>query len=126
ETPPGATSDQIMTGYRIPPVKITGYVQYQPSERWSLRTQFNWFGSRDYRLADGRTQFARVDVRSYYSVDVMGRYQFDHKNQLTVGVQNLFNKYYLPLYSQLMRSGKNDSRLLAAGATLTLSYTHHW
>lgn len=126
ETPPGAASDQIMTGYRIPPVKITGYVQYQPSERWSLRTQFNWFGSRDYRLADGRTQFARVDVRSYYSVDVMGRYQFDHKNQLTVGVQNLFNKYYLPLYSQLMRSGKNDSRLLAAGATLTLGYTHHW
>ncbi|MEG2879029.1 MAG: TonB-dependent receptor [Comamonas sp.] len=126
ETPPGAAGDQIMTGYRIPPVKITGYVQYQPSERWSLRSQFNWFGSRDYRLADGKTQFARVDVRSYYSVDVMGRYQFDNKNQLTVGVQNLFNKYYLPLYSQLMRSSKNDSRLLAAGATLTLSYTHHW
>ena len=126
ETPPGATSDQIMTGYRIPPVKITGYVQYSPSERWSLRTQFNWFGSRDYRLADGKTQFARADVKSYYSVDVVGRYQFDNKNHLTVGVQNLFNKYYLPLYSQLMRSGKNDSRLPAAGATLTASYTHHW
>ncbi|WP_246475013.1 TonB-dependent siderophore receptor [Diaphorobacter ruginosibacter] len=126
ETPPGATSDQNMTGYRIPPLKITGYVQYSPSERWSLRTQFNWFGSRDYRLADGKTQFARADVKSYYSVDVVGRYQFDSKNQLTVGVQNLFNKYYLPLYSQLMRSGKNDSRLPAAGATLTATYTHHW
>lgn len=126
ETPPGAMNDQIMTGYRIPPVKITGYVQYQPSERWSLRTQFNWFGSRDYRLANGNTQFARADVKSYYSVDVVGRYQFDNKNHLTVGVQNLFNKYYLPLYSQLMRSGKNDSRLPATGATLTVSYTHYW
>lgn len=126
ETPPGLTSDQIMTGYRIPPLKITGYVQYQPSARWSLRTQFNWFGSRDYRLANGLTQFARADVQSYYSVDLVGRYQFDNKNHLTVGVQNLFNKYYLPLYSQLMRSGRNDSRLPAAGATLTVSYAHHW
>lgn len=126
ETPPGAASDQVMTGYRIPPVKLTGYVQYSPSERWSLRTQLNWFGARDYRLADGKTQFARANVKSYYSVDVVGRYQFDNKNHLTVGVQNLFNKYYLPLYSQLMRSGKNDSRLPASGATLTVSYTHHW
>lgn len=115
-----------MTGYRIPPLKITGYVQYSPSDRWSLRTQFNWFGARDYRLADGKTQFARADVKSYYSVDVVGRYQFDNKNQITVGVQNLFNRYYLPLYSQLMRSSKNDSRLPAAGATLTASYTHNW
>ena len=45
---------------------------------------------------------------------------------ISLASENLFNKYYLPLYSQLMRSGKNDSRLLAAGATLTLSYTHHW
>lgn len=126
ETPPGASSDQRMTGYRIPPLKITGCVQYNPSGRWSLRTQFNWFGARDYRLADGKTQFARADVKSYYSVDVVGRYQFDNQNQLTIGVQNLFNRYYLPLYSQLMRSGKNDSRLPAAGATLTASYTHNW
>lgn len=126
ETPPGAADDRLMTGYRIPPLKITGYVQYQPSDRWSLRTQFNWFGSRDYRLADGKTQFARADVKSYYSVDLVGRYQFSNKDHMTVGVQNLFNKYYLPLYSQLMRSGKNDSRLPAAGTTLTVSYTHNW
>lgn len=126
ETPPNAASDQIMTGYRIPPLKITGYVQYQPSERLSVRTQLNWFGAKDYRLADGANRFARADVKSYYSVDIVGRYHIDKKNLVTVGVQNLFNRYYLPLYSQLMRSSKNDSRLPAAGATLTASYTHRW
>lgn len=126
ETPQGALQDQIMTGYRIPPLKITGYVQYQAGERWSVRTQLTWFGSRDYRLPDGRTLFARADVRSYYTVDVVGRYRIDAKNSVTVGVQNLFNRYYLPLYSQLMRSGSNNSRLPASGAVLTASYTHRW
>ncbi|MDH6593366.1 iron complex outermembrane receptor protein [Variovorax sp. TBS-050B] len=126
ETPQDAVRDQPMTGYRIPPLKITGYVQYKPSERWSVRAQFNWFGAKDYRLADGKTEFARADVRSYYSVDIVGRYHFDRKNVLTVGVQNLFNRHYLPLYSQLMRSGRNDSRLPAAGTVLTASFTHQW
>lgn len=126
ETPQDALRDQIMTGYRIPPVKVTGYVQYKPGERWSVRTQLTWFGARDYRLADGRTQFARADVKSYYSVDVVGRYNLDSKRYITVGIQNLFNRYYLPLYSQLIRSGSNNSRLPAAGAVLTASYTHRW
>ncbi len=56
-----------MTGYRIPPVKVTAYVQYQPNERWSNRAQFTWFASKDYRLADGKTQFARADVDGYYT-----------------------------------------------------------
>ncbi|KAF1023350.1 MAG: hypothetical protein GAK30_00553 [Paracidovorax wautersii] len=115
-----------MTGYRIPPFKLTGYVQYQPGDRWSVRTQLTWFGARDYRLPDGRTQFARADVHSYYMVDVVGRYRIDARNSVTLGVQNLFNRYYLPLYSQLMRSGSNNSRLPAAGAVLTASYTHRW
>ena len=40
-------------------------------------------------------------------------------------MQNLFNRYYLPLYDRLTRSGKNDSSLPAAGTTLTASYTHN-
>ncbi|MNY70462.1 hypothetical protein D3C86_2085960 [compost metagenome] len=65
-------------------------------------------------------------MKSYYSVDVVGRYNLDSKRYITVGIQNLFNRYYLPLYSQLIRSGSNNSRLPAAGAVLTASYTHRW
>lgn len=126
ELPQGAKQDQQMTGYRIPPVKVTAYVQYQPNERWSNRAQFTWFASKDYRLADGKTQFARANVDGYYTVDLVSRYKLSKKDSVTVGIENLFNKYYLPLYSQLIRSGNNNSRLPATGATFTLSYTHRW
>ncbi len=126
ERPSGAAESQDMSGYRIPPLKLTAYVQYRPSERWTARAQVMWFGSRDYRLADGRTQFGRADVRSYYALDLMARYDFDRKNWITLGVQNALNKQYLPLYSQLLRSGSNNSRLPAAGAVLSATYTHRW
>lgn len=126
ETPPATGVSQKMTGYRIPPLKITAYGQYRHTPRWHSRVQVTWFGARDYRLADGRTQFARADVHSYYTVDLVTRYELDKRNSFTVGVQNLFNKYYLPLYSQLLRSGNNNSRLPAAGAVLTATYSHRW
>jgi iron complex outermembrane receptor protein len=126
EVPQGAKQDQQMTGYRIPPVKVTAYVQYQPNERWSNRAQLTWFAAKDYRLADGKTQFARADVESYYTVDLVSRYKLSKHDSVTLGIENLFNKYYLPLYSQLIRSGNNNSRLPAPGATFTVSYTHRW
>jgi len=114
-----------MTGYRIPPVKVTGYVQYRPNERWSNRLQANYYASKDYRL-DGVASFGRREVNSYFTVDVMSRYQFTKKDTVTVGIENLFNREYYPLYSQLMRSGTNTSRLPAAGTVLTLTYQHRW
>ena len=65
-------------------------------------------------------------VNSYFTVDVMSRYQFTKKDTVTVGIENLFNREYYPLYSQLMRSGTNTSRLPAAGTVLTLTYQHRW
>ena len=56
----------------------------------------------------------------------MSRYQFTKKDTVTVGIENLFNREYYPLYSQLMRSGTNTSRLPAAGTVLTLTYQHRW
>ncbi|WP_311221837.1 MULTISPECIES: TonB-dependent receptor [unclassified Acidovorax] len=126
ERPQGATAYRPMTGFRVPPVKITAHVQYQPDARWMHRAQLTWFGSREYRLADGVTQSGRAQVRGYATVDVMTRFKATPSDTVTLGVQNLFNRYYLPLYSQLMASGQNNSRLPAAGATLTVSYQHRW
>ena len=126
EKAPGASSERIMTGYRIPPLKLTAYTQYRPNERWRTRAELTWFGARDYRLSDGRTQFARADVKSYLTVDLMARYDLDKQNAFTFSVQNLFNRQYLPLYSQLLRSGNNNSRLPAAGAVASVTYTHRW
>ena len=114
-----------MTGYRIPPLKLTAYLQYQPSDKWNTRLQTNYFAGRDYRL-DGQESFGRRDVSSYWTVDLMSRYQFTPKDTLIVGVENLLNRDYYPAYSQLMRSSTNTSRLPAAGALLTVTYQHRW
>jgi len=116
---------QGMTGYRIPPLKLTAYLQYRPNERWSGRLQANYFGAKDYRL-DGKDSFGRRDVSSYFTVDLMGRYQPNPRNTFILGIENLFNRDYYPQYSQLLRSNTNTSRLPAAGSVLTLTYQHRW
>jgi len=125
ETPQGSSSDQIMTGYRIPPMKITAYVQYKPSGNWSNRLQATYYASRDYRL-NGQTSFGRREVGSYTTLDLISRYQLSAKDTVTLGIENLLNRYYLPAYSQLMRNSNNTSRLPGAGAVLNLSYSHRW
>ncbi|MOA30012.1 hypothetical protein D3C78_1510600 [compost metagenome] len=54
------------------------------------------------------------------------QYQLSKDDQVSVGLQNLFNRDYYPLYSQLMRSSNNTSHLPAPGTVLTASYTHQW
>ncbi|WP_288392697.1 TonB-dependent receptor [uncultured Herbaspirillum sp.] len=125
ETPQNASSDQIMTGYRIPPMKLTAYVQYKPSSNWSNRLQATYYAARDYRL-NGQTSFGRREVGSYTTLDLVSRYQLTPKDSLTLGIENLLNRYYLPAYSQLMRNSNNTSRLPATGAVLNLSYSHRW
>lgn len=125
ERPQGSSSDQDMTGYRIPPLKLTGYVQYKPGSKWSNRLQATYFGARDYRL-NGQTSFGRQAVTSYTTVDLISRYELTRQDTLTVGIENLLNRYYLPAYSQLMRNSNNTSRLPATGAVLNVSYSHRW
>lgn len=116
---------QGMTGFRIPPLKLTAYVEYRPNARWSHRLQATSYAAKDYRL-DGKTSFGRYDTRGYTTVDLISQWKIDPKNRVSVGVENLFNRHYFPLYSQLLRSNNNTSRLPAAGAVLRVSYAHTW
>lgn len=120
-----SASDQIMSGYRIPPLKLTAYLQYKPNERWSNRLQASYFAARDYRL-NGLTGFGRREVSSYTTVDAISRYDVTPKDTVSIGIENLLNRYYFPAYSQLMRNSNNTSRLPAAGAVLKVSYSHRW
>lgn len=122
---PEAGAWQDMTGYRIPPLKLTAYLQYKPDEDWSHRVQATYFDGDDYRLG-GVESFGRRKVDGYTTVDIISQYQLSQDDQVSVGVQNLFNRYYYPLYSQLMRNSNNTSHLPAPGAVVTASYTHRW
>ncbi|MNF65817.1 Ferric aerobactin receptor precursor [compost metagenome] len=116
---------QDMTGYRIPPLKLTAYVQFKPSDVWSNRVQATYFDGDDYRL-NGVASFGRRKVDGYTTVDLISQYQLSEDDQVSVGIQNLFNRSYYPLYSQLMRSSNNTSHLPAPGTVLTATYTHQW
>lgn len=124
ERPKGG-DDQDMTGYRIPPLKLTAYVSHAPVEKWTNRLQATWFDRRDYRL-DGRESFGRREVDSYLVVDLISRYELDEQNSVALGIQNLFNRQYYPTYSQLLRSNDNTSHLPAAGTVLSVRYDHRW
>ncbi|MGN8250503.1 TonB-dependent siderophore receptor [Pseudomonas sp. SMV7] len=116
---------QDMTGYRVPPLKLTAYVQYKPTLDWSNRLQATFFDGKDYRL-DGQDSFGRHQVSSYTTVDLISQYQVSADDEVSVGIQNLFNRDYYPLYSQLLRNNNNTSHLPAPGAVVTASYTHNW
>ncbi|MCY1451997.1 Ferric aerobactin receptor [compost metagenome] len=116
---------QDMTGYRVPPLKLTAYVQYKPTDAWSNRLQATYFASEDYRL-NGVASFGRRDVDSYTTVDLISDYRLSEADKVSVGIQNLFNRDYYPLYSQLLRSNNNTSHLPAPGTVLTVSYNHQW
>ncbi|WP_342248453.1 TonB-dependent receptor [Pseudomonas sp. OTU2001] len=116
---------QDMTGYRVPPLKLTAYVQYKPTLDWSNRLQATFFDGKDYRL-DGVDSFGRHQVSSYTTVDLVSQYQISADDKVSVGIQNLFNRDYYPLYSQLLRNNNNTSHLPAPGTVLTASYTHNW
>ncbi|XBT41842.1 TonB-dependent receptor [Pseudomonas viridiflava] len=116
---------QDMTGYRVPPLKLTAYVQYKPTLDWSNRLQATFFDAKDYRL-DGVDSFGRHQVSTYTTVDLVSQYQITADDKVSVGIQNLFNRDYYPLYSQLLRNNNNTSHLPAPGTVLTASYTHDW
>ena len=125
ETPQGRSEDQKMTGYRIPPLKLTSYISYNPSDTCTNRLQATYWGSQDYRL-DGKESFGRYDAKTYTTVDLMSSFDVNAKNNVSIGLENIFNRKYYPLYSQLLRSNNNMSHLFASGITLKVAYSHKW
>ena len=114
-----------MTGYRVPPLKVTAYVEVAPVDRLDLRLQGLLSGDRDYRL-NGVQSFGRRRVEQYAVFDLTGRWRATARDTITAGIENLFDTQYFPVYSQLLRSNLNSSRVPANGATLTIGYRRDW
>jgi iron complex outermembrane receptor protein len=125
ELPQNSSEYQDMPGSRIPPLKFTAYVEYRPSENWSHKLQTTAFKGKDYRL-NGVASFSRRDTSGYATVDLISTWKIDDQSSVVIGIENLFNRYYYPLYSQLLRSDSNTSHLPASGTVLKVGFTHKW
>jgi outer membrane receptor for ferrienterochelin and colicin len=70
-----------------------------------------------------RPALGATTPEGYTTVDLISQWKIDSKNRVSLGVENLLNRNYFPLYSQLLRNNNNTSRLPAAG-TVCASAMH--
>lgn len=125
EDRPEGKTFQDMNGFRIPPLKVIGYLNYEPSEASSYRLRVLHSGNRDYRL-NGETGFGRRDVNAYTTFDLIGHWMLAKDHGLTLSIENLLNEDYYPVYAQLLRSSSNTSHIPARGRWLQLAYSYQW
>ncbi|MEM8977647.1 MAG: TonB-dependent receptor, partial [Pseudomonadota bacterium] len=81
---------------RIPPTKLTAYVEFSPTTWWSARLQALYSGNRD---PDSTAFGGTESVESYVVVDAYSSFKIGPGN-LEVGIKNLFNKDYTPVLNQ--------------------------
>lgn len=111
-----------LDGFRIPPLKITAYVENETLPGWRNRLQALFSGNREV-FTNNTTAFGRRPVESYLTVDYISSVKLG-TGTLQVGLENLFNSQYFPVISQLQA---NDSAYAAArGRTLSIKYSFDW
>lgn len=107
-----------LTGFRIPPVKLTAYVENETLPGWTNRLQALYSFGRDRAFDQG------IDFRSvedYFTLDLISSLKVG-PGTLKLGIQNLLNNQYFTAPSQLLRLRTNDSYTAASGRTFSLQY----
>ncbi|MEA5506900.1 TonB-dependent siderophore receptor [Halotia wernerae UHCC 0503] len=111
-----------LDGFRIPPLKITAYVENETLPGWRNRLQALFSGNREV-FTSNTTAFGRRPVESYLTVDYISSVKLG-AGTLQLGLENLFDNQYFPVVSQLQA---NDSAYAAArGRTLSIKYSVDW
>lgn len=122
--------DEELPNRRVPPMKLTGFVEYRPFEWWSNRVQVLYSGDRD---PDGATNFGTTgapnftplpdEVDSFVIVDYYANFNVGPGN-LRLGVENLLNEDYFPVAAQAF--GTDSAFSKGQGRNMTVSYRIEW
>ncbi len=110
-----------LDGFRIPPPKLTVYVEHVtvPRWRWVNRLQVLYSGDRD-RAFNAGVGFGGRKVEDYTVADLISSVQLG-PGMLRVGVENLLNNQYFPVVSQLETG--NSLNAAGRGATVSVGYS---
>ena len=107
----------------VPPLKLTGSVNYMISDNWNILVQTLHIGSRDVFSDEELGQYGKNPITGYTLFDLYTGYTMD-KLKLTMGVNNLFNADYFPVNSEVRGTGpyyqKGRGMTLTLGVVLTL------
>ena len=109
-----------LNSWRIPPLKLTSYVEVQIIPRWQNRVQVLY--SADRNRFGNSNAFGERPVESYTTVDWLSSVEAA-RGVIRLGIQNLLNRQYFLRDSQLLRTGGNLSYAAAQGAVFSLGYS---
>ncbi|MEG3939651.1 TonB-dependent receptor [Microcoleus sp. S36b_A3] len=108
---------------RIPPLKLTAYVQNETLPGWNNRLQLLYSGNRDQAFKDGSDG---GPISSYLTLDYVSAVKIG-SGLLQVKVENLLNNQYFPVISQYSAGFGSDSVNYAGrGLTLSVNYRLNW
>jgi iron complex outermembrane receptor protein len=110
-----------LPGNRIPPEKVTGYVEVAPVDGWTSRLQMLYSGHRD--AFPNSTAYGQGRVSPYAVFDLSSRFDVG-PGTLSIGIENLFDNYYFPVRSQY--PALNGSYTPGRGRNVSLSYSVRW
>lgn len=108
-----------LNSFRIPPVKLTAYLDHQTTGRWHNRVQGLYSGSR--KRFQNRNVFGERDVLSYVVFDWISSIRAG-RGDIQLSIENFLNRQYFVRESQLLWSGRNDSFSAARGAVFAIGY----
>lgn len=112
-----------LPGNRIPPEKVTGYVEGTLLDGWTARLQMLYSGSRDVFPESESSSYAKGSVSPYTVFDLSTKVDLK-TGALTIGVQNLLDNYYFPVRSQY--PALDGSYTPARGRNVNLTYSVTW
>jgi iron complex outermembrane receptor protein len=108
--------------FDVQPWKLTAYVQHQTTPTWNNRLQLLYSGNRDRGFEAGADGVA---IEDYLTLDLISQLQLGD-GILSLGVENLLDNQYFPVFSQVS-SGFNDTGYRAArGRRVSLTYSISW
>ncbi|MEX0742361.1 MAG: TonB-dependent receptor, partial [Phycisphaeraceae bacterium] len=111
--------DEDLPGTRIPPLKLTGYLEYQPFEWWNNRLQAMYSGTR----SPDSSLYGNQPVEDYVLVDLYASFKVG-PGELRLGVENLLNEDYYPVLNQATAASYNYTR--GSGRKLSFVYSVNW
>jgi iron complex outermembrane recepter protein len=106
----------------IAPLKLTAYVENETLKGWRNRLQLLYSGDRDRAFNDAVED---GKISNYITVDYISGIKIG-KGELQIGVQNLFNNQYFPVYSQYFAPFFDSSNYPGQGRTLSVGYQISW
>lgn len=110
-----------LLGNRIPPLKVTAYIENETLPGWRNRVQVLYSGNRN--RFDGKSGFGRGEVRDFVLLDLLSGVELNW-GTLELGVRNLLDEQYIPVMSQIFNF--DDHYTAGQGRTISATYSIDW